>query len=131
MSFFFRWLFAFLLVALTFNPTQYNYVRWSMTHFQDQMPMVFLLGLLLLVGYVIYLRATLRSIGAFGMFLVLALVAAMVWVAYDYGWLTIQDTNALVWLGIFATSIVLGIGLSWSFIRRALSGQLDVDDADN
>ena len=131
MSFLFRWLFAFLLVALTFNPTQYNYVRWSMTHFQDQMPMVFLLGLLLLVGYVIYLRATLRSIGAFGMFLVLALVAAMVWVAYDYGWLTIQDTNALVWLGIFATSIVLGIGLSWSFIRRALSGQLDVDDADN
>ena len=131
MSFLFRWLFAFLLVALTFNPTQYNYVSWSMTHFQDQMPMVFLLGLLLLVGYVIYLRATLRSIGAFGMFLVLALVGAMVWVAYDYGWLTIKDTNALVWLGIFATSIVLGIGLSWSFIRRALSGQLDVDDADS
>ena len=131
MSFFFRWLFAFLLVALTFNPTKYNYISWSFANFNDQMPLVVLLGLFLLVGYVIYLRATLRSIGAFGMFLVLALVGAMVWVAYDYGWLTIKDTNALVWLGIFATSIVLGIGLSWSFIRRALSGQLDVDDADS
>jgi hypothetical protein len=131
MSFFFRWLFAFLLVALTFNPTKYNYVSWGVANFKNQMPLVVLLGLFLLIGYVIYLRATLRSIGAFGMFLVLALVGAMVWVAYDYGFLTIQNTNALVWLGILATSIVLGIGLSWSFIRRALSGQLDVDDADS
>ncbi len=35
-----------------------------------------------------------------------------------------------VWLGILAMSIVLGIGLSWSFVRRALSGQYDVDDSD-
>jgi len=25
---------------------------------------------------------------------------------------------------------VLGIGLSWSFVRRALSGQFDVDDTE-
>jgi uncharacterized membrane protein YjgN (DUF898 family) len=49
------------------------------------MPLAVLFGLLLLVGYIIYLRATLRSIGLFGMCLVLALVAALLWVASDYG----------------------------------------------
>ena len=130
MSFFLRWLFAFILVAVTFNPTEWNYFRWSLTNYTEQLPVVVLLGLVLFIAYVIYLRATLRSIGGFGMFLVLAVVAALAWVLYDYGMLTLDNTNMLVWLGIFAMSVVLGIGLSWSFVRRALSGQYDVDDRD-
>jgi len=130
MSFFLRWLFAFVLVAVTFNPTEWNYFRWTATNYTEQLPMAVLLGLILLIGYIIYLRATLRSIGGFGMFLVMALVAAMVWVLYDYGLLSLENSNALVWLGIVAMSIVLGIGMSWSFMRRAMSGQYDVDDAD-
>jgi hypothetical protein len=35
-----------------------------------------------------------------------------------------------VWLALFALSFVLGIGLSWSHVRRALSGQADMDDVD-
>ena len=130
MGFFLRWLFAFGLVAMTFNPSDWNYFRWAAGNYSAQLPLVVLLGLLLVVGYIIYLRATLRSIGGFGMFLVLALVGAMVWVLYDYGLLTLDNSSAMVWLGIFAISTVLGIGLSWSFIRRALSGQYDVDDTD-
>lgn len=131
MGFILRWVFAFLLVASTYNPTQWNFIRWSMDNFADQLPLVVLFGLILFVGYVIFLRATLRSIGGFGMFLVLAVVAALVWVAYDFGWLSLENTSALAWLGIVAISIVLAIGMTWSFIRRALSGQYDVDDADN
>lgn len=131
MTFFFRWFFAFCLIAATFNPTPYNFVRWARANYDSQLPMTVLLGLLLLIAYIIYLRATLRSIGAFGMFLVLALVSAVLWVLYDYGLLTITDNpNAMVWLGILALSLVLGIGLSWSFVRRALSGQYDVDETD-
>jgi len=131
MGFLLRWVFAFLMVAATYNPTEWNFIRWSIKNFNEQMPLVALFGIILFIAYVIYLRATLRSIGAFGMLLVLAVVAALIWVAHDYGWLTLQDTSALVWLGIFTVSLVLGVGLSWSFIRRALSGQFDVDDADN
>jgi len=83
-----------------------------------------------LVGYVIYLRATLRSIGSFGIILVSALVGAVVWVLLDYGWLSLNDPGQATWLAIFALSLILGTGLSWSFIRRRLSGQVDVDDAD-
>ena len=125
-----RWIVAFVLLAATFNPTEWNYARWVQTSYDDQMPLVVLLGLLLFVGYIIYLRATLRSIGAFGMFMVLAIVGALLWVLYDYELLTVTETSQMVWLGLLALSFVLGIGLSWSHVRRKLSGQADMDDVD-
>ncbi|NNF24014.1 MAG: hypothetical protein HKN63_04325 [Rhodobacteraceae bacterium] len=130
MSFFFRWLIAFVLLSLTFNPTQFNYMRWAREGWNGQLPLVILAGLLLLTGYVIYLRATLRSIGAFGMLLVAAIFAAQIWVLYDIGLLSIENRSVNVWLGLLALSLVLGVGLSWSIIRRKLSGQLDVDDVE-
>ena len=90
--------------------------------------MVVLGGLLLLVGYIIYLRATLRSIGAFGMLLVLAIAGALVWVLYDLGLLRLEEGAARIWLGLGILSLVLGIGLSWSHVRRRISGQSDMDD---
>ncbi|MGV6812394.1 MAG: DUF6524 family protein [Brevirhabdus sp.] len=130
MGFLLRWLFAFLLIAATFNPTRYNYIDFARSNMDSQLPLIVLLGLLLVAGYVIYLRATLRSIGTFGILLVSALVAAVVWVLTDYGLLSLDDPGQTVWLGIVALSLILGTGLSWSFIRRRLSGQVDVDDAD-
>jgi hypothetical protein len=129
-GFLLRWLFAFGLVTVTYNPTDYNFVRWAATQGQTQLSVTVLVGLVLLVGYIIYLRATLRSIGAFGMLLILALVGALLWVAYDFGLLDLQNRALTMWIGIFALSLVLGIGLSWSIVRRKLSGQADVDDVD-
>lgn len=129
-GFILRWLVAFGLLAATFNPTDWNYIRWTRENFDTQMPLAVLAGLLLLVGYIIYLRATVRSIGAFGMGLVLAIVAALLWVLYDYGVLTLENQSVNVWLGLLALSLVLGIGLSWSHVRRRLSGQADMDDVD-
>ena len=128
MGFEVRWLFAFVLVAVTYNPTQLNYVKWAAENWQAQLPLAVLLGLLLFVGYVIYLRATLRSIGGFGMFLVLTIVAAGLWVLYDWGWLDLENASLNAWIGIVAIATALGIGLSWSSVRRALSGQSDMDD---
>ena len=85
---------------------------------------------MLLTGYVIYLRATLRSIGAFGMLLVTAIFGALIWVLIDWGILTLENPTLTTWLGLLALSLVLGIGLSWSIVRRRLTGQTDVDDID-
>jgi hypothetical protein len=54
----------------------------------------------------------------------------LLWVLYDFGLLDLQNQALTVWIGIFALSAVLGIGLGWSIIRRKLSGQADVDDVD-
>lgn len=125
------WLTAFALLAATYNPTSFNYVKWVMTQGERPVSLMVLAGLLLLIGYIIYLRATLRSIGGFGMLLVLALVGALLWVLYDFGVLSIDNTGLNVWLGLLALSLVLGVGLSWSHVRRALSGQADMDDVDS
>lgn len=127
---FLRWLFAFALLTLTYNPTSWNYTRWAMENYAIHLSLTVLFGLLLSIGYIIYLRATLRSIGGFGMLLVLAVVGALLWVLYDFGLLDLDNTDLNVWLGILALSVVLGIGLSWSHVRRALAGQHDVDDID-
>lgn len=130
MGFVLRWVFAFVLLAATFNPTEYNYVSWVTRYGDQNLSIAVLVGLVLLIGYIIYLRATLRSIGAFGMALVLAVVGALLWVLYDLGILKLDDQSFLTWLGIAALATVLGIGLSWSHVRRALSGQADMDDVD-
>lgn len=130
MGFFLRWGFAFLLLAATFNPTEYNYANWVIDYGNANLSIAVLAGLILGIGYIVYLRATLRSIGAFGMLLVLAVVAAGLWVLYDFGVLRLDNANFNLWLGLAALSFVLGVGLSWSHVRRALSGQADMDDVD-
>lgn len=128
MGFLLRWLTAFGLLSATYNPTGWSFIHWARDSFSGQMPMIVLAGLLLFVGYVIYLRATIRSIGAFGMLLVTALVAALAWVLIDQGLLRLDNPSLNAWLGILALSVVLGTGLSWSHVRRRLSGQSDMDD---
>lgn len=130
MGFVIRWVFALLLLLATYNPTQWNYVRWSMANYETQLSLTVLFGLILLVGYIIYLRATLRSIGIFGMLLILAVVGTILWVLFDQGVISLDNPSVNTWIGIFALSIVLAVGLSWSIVRRKLSGQADVDDID-
>jgi len=130
MGFIIRWAFAFVLLAVTYNPTDWNYVRWSMANADTNLSVTVLLGLILLVGYIVYLRATLRSIGIFGMVLILAVVATLLWVLFDQGVISLDNPTVNTWIGIVALSVVLAIGLSWSIVRRRLTGQTDVDDID-
>ena len=130
MGIFLRWLGAFVLLAATFNPTEWNYVKWSIANGNSQLPLTLFLGLLLLIGFLIYGLATLRSIGAFGMLLVAALFASGVWVLYSWGLLSLQNSTVNTWLGLLALSLILGIGLSWGILQRRLSGQVTVDDED-
>ena len=123
-----RWAVAFVLLALTYNSTPWNYVTWAQANMAESLSLVVLGGLVLLIGYIIYLRATLRSIGAFGMLLILALVGALFCVAYDFGLLSHSSPTQMTWIAIVAMSLVLGVGLSWSHIRRQLSGQSDMDN---
>ena len=130
MGFLIRWAFAFLLLAATYNPTQWNFVRWAMGNYQNMLSVTILVGLILAIGYIIFLRATLRSIGMFGMLLVLAVAGTLLWVLFDQGFIELTNPTINTWLGIIVMSLVLAIGLSWSIVRRKISGQADVDDVD-
>ena len=128
MGIFLRWLGAFVLLAATFNPTEWNYVKWSVANGNSQLPLTLFLGLLLLIGFLIYGLATLRSIGGFGMLLVAALFGSGLWVLYSWGLLSLENSTVNTWLGLLALSLILGVGLSWGILQRRLSGQVTVDD---
>lgn len=123
-----RWMAALVLVMLTYNPSSVNYVRWAIDKFDSSMSVVILVGLVLTVAYIVFLRATFRSIGYLGIGLVVAVIAVLLWVLYDLGWLDPTNPTVMTWVGLIGLSVILGIGLSWSIIRRRLSGQYDTDD---
>ena len=125
-----RWAAAFVLVMITYNPTSWNYVRWAIDSYAENLSVVILLGLILFVAYVVFVRATLQSIGKVGIGLVLAVIAVLLWVLYDKGLLDPANGTIMTWIGLIALSFILGLGLSWSIIRRRISGQLDVRESD-
>ena len=129
-GFLLRWLAALVLVFATYNPTQWNFVRWVQGNWSENLPMISLSGLLLAIGYIIYLRATLRSIGPFGILLVAAVIGAFLWVLIDNGILSLENTTMMTWIGLVALSFILAVGLSWSIFPRVITGQADIDDVD-
>jgi hypothetical protein len=125
-----RWLGAFALLAAIFNPTAWNYVTWARANWADQMPLIVFVGLILAVIAMVYLVATMRSIGILGALVIVAIFAAGLWVLTDWGLLGLDNSALNIWLGIFALSLILGIGMSWSILRQRLSGQQTTDEVD-
>ncbi len=128
MVFLLRFLGALALVIATYNPTRWNFVAWAGRNLSDNLPMVALVAVVLVIGYVVYLTATWRSIGILGVVLVLGLVAAIDWVLIDFGILAADNPTVMTWIGLVTIALVMGIGMTWSIIWRRLSGQLEVDD---
>lgn len=123
-----RWFGAMFLVLGTYNPSGYSFWHWvAGTGLQDASIKV-LAALVMLLVYIIYLRATIRSIGPIGIGLVVALLGSIVWLLGDFDFIDIGQPPVLdvVLLTMFAT--LLSIGISWSHVRNRLSGQVDSDD---
>ena len=126
-----RWLVALALVMVTFNPTSWSYANWLLADWPgDNLPLEALAGVALLILYVIFLRSTWRAIGPIGLVLAALFFGAVLWVLIDYGWLHPEDATLMTWVILVVVATILAIGMSWSHIRRRMSGQLDVDDVD-
>ena len=130
MSFLGRFIAALILVYATYNPSGYSYYHWVDRTLPEFDPLVVLAGVVLLIGWVMFIRATIRSMGLLGVMLAVAFFGTLVWLIIDRGWLSLEDTDMLTYIGEFLLAAVLATGMSWSHIRRRLTGQLDVDDVD-
>lgn len=126
-----RWVFAIILVVATYNPTEYSFVQWASAPTTEFGPQIALAGLVLLICWLIFLRATFRSIGLIGVALGAALFGCLVWLFVDLGWLDLDSTTALTWVALVLISLLLAVGLSWSHVRRRVTGQIDVDETDD
>jgi Family of unknown function (DUF6524) len=122
--------FSLLLVLLTFNPSGYSYVHMVSNGFPHVTPIEAVCGIVLLIAWIVFLGATLKSIGLFGMILAFALFAALIWLVVSWGWVTLSNTSALTWLGLIVLALILGVGMSWSHLYRRWTGQATVDEVD-
>jgi len=130
LGFLWRMLFALALVLLTFNPTGHSYYHWLADGFPSVSPAEAIAGILLLLGWIFFVRTTLSAIGTLGIVLMAALFASIVWWIVSKGWLDVGNRSTMAWIVLLALGLMLGIGMSWSHIRRRLSGQAAVDRVD-
>ncbi len=125
-----RLLAAIVLVAATYNPEGYSYYDWAIRGLPDFSVLKAFAGVVLIIGWTIYLRATLRSLGPIGLGLAIALFGTGLWLLVDMGWVPADSVRSVSYLVMVVISAVLAIGISWSHVRRRLTGQVDADDVD-
>jgi hypothetical protein len=131
-SFLARWLFAVALVFGTYNPSDFSYFNWVMARTGEFGPVMAMAGIALLIAWIVFLRATLESLGLLGIVLGGALFACLIWWLIDIEVLSLDSPSELTWIILLVLSLILASGMSWSHIRRGLTGQVDVaDDHDN
>src|SRR5690606_27298208 len=87
-------------------------------------PLKFLLAVALVAGWVVYLQATRRSLGAAGTLLVAALCAGVVWLLSSWQLFTMSG-DVISHVVLICTAILLAVGMSWSHFSRRMSGQAD------
>jgi hypothetical protein len=113
-----RFAFALLVTGATYNPTRYSFYAWAKSTGYAWRPPIVFVGVVLLIGWVICLRLTLRSMGGLGLLLANALLAAFFWLVASWGWLPIENVAAISWIGLFSVATILAVGMSWSRWRE-------------
>ena len=131
-GFFMRLAATTVLVLATYNPSGWSFVHWLKQAFSNNGlgPEHFVIGIIILIGWIILLTATQRSMGTLGLILGVALFSGIVWLLIDIGVLSIDSVSELTWIVLIILSLMLAIGLSWSHVWRRLTGQFDTDDED-
>lgn len=123
-----RFLAALILVFLTYNPFGWSYFHWTIQNLPDWNVVKIFAGIILLIGWTIYINSTLQSLGGVGLVLAAAFFASLIWLIVTIGWIPADNATIVTTLSLIIISAVLGVGMCWSHIRRRLSGQYDVDE---
>ena len=117
---------AVVLVVATWNPAGISYVQWALSGGGAIDAGNALVGLLLLAGWILCVRATWVSLGALGVVIAGALIAAFVWWLVSVG-IVATDHRTFTWIALVAVGVVLGIGMGWSIVRGKATGQVETD----
>ena len=120
-----RALLSALLVFGTYNPSGYSYHHW-ITRSEHLSTTQVCVGILLFIGLLTMARMAFLSIGYFGV----AAISVMVLMGITFGvgldFFVFEDVQITTYLVLFWIVLVLGLGTSWSFVQKRLSGERDV-----
>ncbi len=126
-----RFVFAFALVCLTWNPTRYNFVEWALAQWSAMGPLVAFAGIVMLMGWLFFLRTTARSLGVLGLVLCTGLAVVVLWILFFYHLVDTSSTQLIAWIALVLLAAILSAGMSWAHLRARWSGQATVDEVDH
>ena len=132
-----RFVVALALVFCTYNPHGWSYFDWVQSFLnpvgdnKTSLPLLLLAGIVLIIIWTIYIRATMRSLGMFGLILAVAFFGVLLWLAIDFIPSLAEDTTVFIDLVLVVFSGILATGITWSHMRRRITGQADVDDVES
>ncbi len=123
-----RWAGAFFLLAALYNPSGYSYFHWVATTDLRYWSFKIVAGIVLAVFFGLYVNASRRALRLPG--LILISIASALATSIFFPRTIDIDTPApqlIVFLQIIIANI-LAVGVSWSYVRQMLSGQMDVNN---
>lgn len=127
-NFLIRFGFALVLVMATFNPSGVSFYHWMIKSWPEFHALILFSGVVLLIGWTIYIRATVRSLNVFGLVLATAFFGSLLWILVEWQIVSMTNSSVMGYIVLFIIAAVLAVGISWSHIRRRLTGQHDVDE---
>jgi len=129
-GFLLRFVFAVIVVFSTYNPEGVSYYSWVYDALPEFSVLKAFIGVVILIAWVILIRATLGSLGALGIILTASFFGLAIWLVIDVLGLSTDNFRMISYIIEIMLASVLSIGVSWSHVRRRVTGQLDTDELD-
>jgi len=129
-GFLLRFVFAVIVVFSTYNPEGVSYYSWVYDALPEFSVLKAFIGVVILIAWVVLIRATLGSLGALGIILTASFFGLAIWLVIDVLGLSTDNFRMISYIIEIMLASVLSIGVSWSHVRRRVTGQLDTDELD-
>jgi len=129
-GFLLRFVFAVIVVFASYNPEGISYYHWISETLPEFSVVKAFVGVILLIAWIILVRATLGSLGFIGIILTAAFFGLAIWLVIDVLGLSTDSYRVISYIIETMLASVLSIGVSWSHVRRRISGQFDTDELD-
>jgi len=130
-GFLLRFVFSIIVVFASYNPEGFSYFDWVYQALPDFTVLKAFSGVVLLICWVILIRATLGSLGFIGIVLATAFFGLAIWLIIDVLGLSTDNLRVITYIISIMLASVLSIGVSWSHVRRRITGQVDTDELDH
>ena len=120
-----RCLLCALVVFSAYNPSGTSYYHWA-TATPGLTSTQIAVGILVLTGIVTILRMAFLSTGYLGIAALTLTILMSIVLGAGLDLFELEDMTFSTYAIEIVISLVLGMGLSWSFIQRRLSGERDI-----
>jgi len=124
-----RMIIAAIVVFSTYNPSGKSIFHWIRNHEDPTNAWVVLVAIIFILMHVALLIAAWKALGKVGIFIVLILFAALVYLSLQEGWVAAENLESIQWLALILYSVFLGVGLAGAIIWRRATGQVVTDEA--